>query len=96
MIREIAALKTNDWSLDLEDEFYLEHWEDLLEDSAKAIRDTAEGCYVNLVTHGELGHPEERFIPELKKRLAELGVPVKNIVYVDECGCGGHVTRVYR
>ena len=61
-----------------------------------AVEETAPGYYVNLVTPGFLGHPETAFIPSLMDKLREYRIRVREIRYVDECGCGGHVTRVYR
>jgi len=94
--RTLGLLKEHDWSLNLEDEYFAEHPEDMATAAARAVEETAPGHYVNLVTPGELGHPETSFIPELVRKLKEARIRVKEVRYVDECGCGGHVTRVYR
>ncbi|OUM99859.1 MAG: hypothetical protein BAA02_12840 [Paenibacillaceae bacterium ZCTH02-B3] len=96
MKRELPFLKEHDWSLNLEDEYFAEHPEDLVAAAVHAVEETAPGYYVNLVTPGSIGHPETDFIPGLKDKLRECRIRVREIRYVDECGCGGHVTRVYR
>lgn len=90
------GLKRKDWSLNLEDEEYAEQPEMLLEAAVEAVAETGEGCYVNLVTPGLLGNPEEWLIARLTDRLTEEKVLFSRIIYVDECGCGGYVTRVVR
>jgi len=49
---------------------------------------TTAGNHVNLVTHGDLGHPEEFLYDAIER---EYGLDPE---YVEQCGCGGHVTRV--
>ncbi|CAG5084390.1 Putative uncharacterized protein [Thermobacillus xylanilyticus] len=61
-----------------------------------AIRRTKAGHYVNLVTPGALGDPREWLIPRLSAMVKDADLAVREIRYIDECGCGGHVTRVYR
>ena len=60
------------------------------------IRRTKAGHCVNLVTPGALGDPREWLIPRLSAMVKDAGLAVREIRYIDECGCGGHVTRVYR
>jgi putative CGCGG family rSAM target protein len=96
MYKEVATLKPKDWSLNLEDPHYEEHVDEIFTDSIAAIKQTAEGCYVNLVTPGKCGDPNEWLIAQLADQLKREGVPVKEIRYIDECGCGGFVTRVFR
>jgi hypothetical protein len=96
MKKELVVLKDGDWSLNLEDEYYERHPEDVFAESVDAIRRTKAGHCVNLVTPGGLGDPREWLIPQLITLVRYEDLPVREIRYVDECGCGGHVTRVYR
>jgi len=82
----------NSWSVNLELPEYADDPEGLFEDALEAIRHTAAGHHVNLVTHGELGHPEGYLYGRLEESLADRDVEWE---YVEQCGCGGHVTRVY-
>jgi len=41
----------------------------------------------NLVTHGDNGHPSEYLFDALADDV--------DWEYVEQCGCGGHVTRVH-
>lgn len=85
-----------DWSINLEDEQYAHDVDQLVLDAVKAVSITASGHYVNLVTHEAAGHPAEGLISMLEAALHEAGVHDTKLVYINECGCGGHVTRAYR
>jgi len=61
-----------------------------IEDATVAIEHTAPGNHVNLVTHGELGHSEAYLYDALAEAYPDL-----EWEYVEQCGCGGHVTRVH-
>jgi putative CGCGG family rSAM target protein len=79
----------NSWSVTLEG---LQHADDpdlVVAQAREAIDHTAAGSHVNLVTHGDLGHPETYLYDELD------AVEGLDYEYVDRCGCGGHVTRVH-
>lgn len=78
----------NSWSANLETPEHAEDPSRIRADAERAVRATAAGYHVNLVTHGAHGHPEEY----LYEVLDGLGVDYE---YVERCGCGGHVTRVY-
>ena len=56
-----------------------------------AVEHTAPGNHVNLVSHGEHGHPE-RYRYDALDGAFEDAVTYE---YVQRCGCGGHVTRVH-
>ncbi len=45
---------------------------------------------VNLVTHGDHGHPDEYLYDALADAVDDV-----DYEYVEQCGCGGHVTRVH-
>jgi len=82
----------NSWSANLEKP---EHGRDrslVIEGAIDAIRHTGPGNHVNLVTHGDHGHPSEYLYAELQD--APVDVPLE-WEYVEQCGCGGHVTRVH-
>lgn len=96
MKKEMAVLKDGDWSLNLEDAHCESHPGEVLMESVEAIRRTKAGHCVNLVTPGALGDPREWLIPRLSAMVKDAGLAFREIRYIDECGCGGHVTRVYR
>ena len=60
-------------------------------DGIAAVERTAPGVHVNLVTHAALGDPGGWLHPHLRE---QFGSAIE-IEYVDQCGCGGHVTRVH-
>jgi putative CGCGG family rSAM target protein len=78
----------NSWSANLEKPQYADDAELAVRDALVAIDHTTAGNHVNLVTHGDLGHPEE-FLYDAIEREYDLDPE-----YVEQCGCGGHVTRV--
>lgn len=96
MKKEIAVMKKGDWSLNLEDSYFETHPEDVIAESMAAIQRTKEGYYVNLVTPGACGDPRDWLIPQLSAQVRQANLPVRDIRYIDQCGCGGYVTRVFR
>jgi hypothetical protein len=96
MKREIALLKEKDWSLNLEDEVFADNPQELIEEAVKAVEKTGFGHYVNLVTPAGTGHPEQGLLKAIQDAIDSAGFAYREIVYVDECGCGGFVSRVYR
>lgn len=89
-------MKDKDWSLNLEDAYYENNPDEMMAESVNAVRQTKNGCYVNLVTPGKSGDPRNGLISQLEDRLNKEGVDVKGIQYIDQCGCGGYVTRVFK
>jgi len=79
------------WSANLEQPHHAESRALVLEQAEQAVAHTAPGNHVNLVTHGDHGHPETYLYDALDERFGD-GVSWE---YVEQCGCGGHVTRVY-
>jgi len=96
MPQELAVLKDGDWSLDLEGAYFEEHPEDVFVECVKAIRRTKAGRCVNLVTPGSLGDPRDWLIPQLIALVKYECLNVREIRYIDQRACGGHVTRVFR
>ena len=85
-----AGVHDGSWSANLEKPAYADAPDAVIADAVDAIARTAPGTHVNLVTHGNLGHPAEYLYPEL-----EVTLDASSVEYVDRCGCGGHVTRVH-
>jgi putative CGCGG family rSAM target protein len=82
----------NSWSVDLEKPRYADDPELAVRHGIDAIEHTVSGNHVNLVTHRDLGHPEQFLFDALAK---EYGEDETEWEYVTQCGCGGHVTRVH-
>jgi putative CGCGG family rSAM target protein len=78
------------WSANLEHPEHAECRERVVRDALEAIEHTASGTHVNLVTHEAHGHPESYLYPVFEAEFDSL-----DWSFVDRCGCGGFVTRVY-
>ncbi|MFB6300309.1 MAG: CGCGG family rSAM-modified RiPP protein [Halobacteriales archaeon] len=81
----------NSWSPDLETPAHADDQERIIEQSLDAIEHTTAGNHVNLVTHGDQGHPREYLYPVFEETFDD----EVDWEFVEQCGCGGHVTRVY-
>ena len=81
----------NSWSANLEKAQHADDRDLVVGQAIDAVQHTADGNHVNLVTHGDHGHPEEYLYDELA---AAFGDDV-DWEYVEQCGCGGHVTRAH-
>lgn len=79
----------NSWSANLERERHVERHR-VLDEAIQAIEHTAPGYHVNLVTHGEHGHPETYLYNHLDEHCEDI-----EWEFVSRCGCGGYVTRVH-
>ncbi len=90
--RALDRVHRNSWSANLETEAHAADRDRIVDDALTAVRNTAAGYHVNLVTHGEHGHPREYLFPVLADRFDETQIDWE---YVDQCGCGGHVTRIH-
>lgn len=80
------------WSMDLEHNEYEFDKELIIEDGLKAVEETAPGYYVNLVTSNNFGNPDQYLTPLLIERFAD----TIKIKFIDQCGCGGYVLRVWK
>jgi len=96
MNKEIPVMKEGDWSLSLEDPYFESHIEEIFTESLAAVQRTKSGHYVNLVTPGACGDPRVWMFSQLLSQLQKAGLSVQDIRYMNQCGCGGHVTRVFR
>jgi len=79
------------WSANLEGPEHAADVDLVVDQAVDAVEHTAPGYHVNLVTHAALGHPEEYLFEALDARFDGPAVTWR---YVDQCGCGGYVTRV--
>jgi putative CGCGG family rSAM target protein len=79
------------WSANLEKPHHAADRDLVVAQATAAVEHTAPGVHVNLVTHGEHGHPAAYLYDALE---AAFGDTVE-VEYVERCGCGGHVTRVH-
>jgi putative CGCGG family rSAM target protein len=86
-----AEQHDSSWSVNLEQPRHAADPFLVVEEALDAVAKTAPGFHVNLVSHADHGHPESYLYPEL----AAAFVGDVTWEYVDQCGCGGHVTRVY-
>lgn len=84
--------KLLNWSCSLEGELYEENLGQLIEEAIEAVSMTAPGFYVNLVTPGKHGEPETYLLPELERHFGDQ-IEAR---YIDQCGCGGYVLRVWK
>ncbi|WP_010283813.1 CGCGG family putative rSAM-modified RiPP protein [Bacillus timonensis] len=81
-----------DWSIDLEQGDYQHNRALVIEDGLKAIEETESGCYVNLVTPANFGNPSH-YLAEALSQKYKSGFSFK---FIDLCGCGGYVFRVWK
>ncbi|MFB6137015.1 MAG: CGCGG family rSAM-modified RiPP protein [Halobacteriaceae archaeon] len=81
----------NSWSANLEQPVHADDLDLVVAQAVDAVEHTASGNHVNLVTHGDLGHPETYLFDALAERVDE----DVEWEYVEQCGCGGHVVRVH-
>ena len=91
MSEEGGTVHRRSWSRNLETAEYAEDRGAIVGDAVDAVERTEAGTHVNLVTHGEQGHPEEYLFPALAERFGD----AVDWEFVEQCGCGGYVTRVH-
>ncbi|MEF8852954.1 MAG: CGCGG family rSAM-modified RiPP protein [Haloarculaceae archaeon] len=81
----------NSWSANLEKPQHADDRDLVVAQAIEAVEHTTSGNHVNLVTHGDQGHPS-KYLFEAVQGAVDADLTVS---YVDQCGCGGHVTRVH-
>jgi len=84
-------VRDNSWSVTLEKPQHAERRDLVIEQAKQAVEHTTAGNHVNLVTYGGHGHPETYLLEALEDAFGE----EISWAYVEQCGCGGHVTRVH-
>ncbi|AAV48161.1 unknown [Haloarcula marismortui ATCC 43049] len=80
------------WSANLETPAHAKDPNVVVEQAIDAVEMTTAGNHVNLVSHADHGHPETYLFDALAEAFGE----TISVEYVQQCGCGGHVTRVHR
>ncbi|WP_254863065.1 CGCGG family rSAM-modified RiPP protein [Halovivax gelatinilyticus] len=85
----------NSWSANLEAPHHADDRDLILAEAIDAIEATGSGYHVNLVTHAEHGHPDGYLWPHLESYARSQSTRALEWEYVDQCGCGGHVTKVH-
>lgn len=80
------------WSANLEKPQYETDQPLLTDHAVEAIKHTASGQHVNLVTHEAHGHPKKYLYDILAEHFATEDIEWE---YIEQCGCGGYVVRVY-
>lgn len=84
-------LHENSWSANLEKPEHADDQRRVIDEALDAIEQTAPGYHVNLVTHGDHGHPRSYLYAVLERTYGDDVI----YEYVEQCGCGGHVTRAH-
>ena len=82
----------NSWSANLEKPQHTDDVDLVVSQAIEAIEHTEPGHHVNLVTHGDHGHPSEYLYDTLRELSGSTDLEWE---YIQQCGCGGHVTRVH-
>ncbi|WP_442599023.1 CGCGG family putative rSAM-modified RiPP protein [Neobacillus sp. D3-1R] len=81
-----------DWTKDLEHDEYEDDIDLIIKDAIEAVDITRPGFYVNLVTSSHFGNPVDYLQPLLEELYKE-NISMK---FIDQCGCGGYVLRVWK
>ncbi|WP_420489344.1 CGCGG family putative rSAM-modified RiPP protein [Neobacillus niacini] len=80
------------WSISLEHEEYVMDMELVIKDALEAVEMTGKGFYVTIVTPDSFGHPDDYLAEAL---LEYFGGRIE-LKFIDQCGCGGFVLRVWK
>jgi putative CGCGG family rSAM target protein len=80
------------WSISLEHEEYVMNMELVITDAIKAVEKTGKGYYVNVVSPASFGNPDDYLAAAL---LTHFGSSIE-MKFIDQCGCGGYVLRVWK
>lgn len=85
-------MKNRDHSVGLEHDEYATNIDLVIHDALEAVAETGAGYYVNIVTPAQFGNP----IGYLTERLESFFGDGIRYEFIDQCGCGGYVLRVWR
>lgn len=85
-------MKNKNYSVGLEHDDYENNRELVIKDALAAVADTGVGYYVNVVTPATFGNPQD-YLAELLDRQFSDRIKYQ---FIDQCGCGGYVLRVWR
>jgi putative CGCGG family rSAM target protein len=80
------------WSISLEHEEYVMDMELVISDAIEAAENTDKRFFVNLVTPAFFGNPDDYLAEALS---AYFGDRIE-MKFIDQCGCGGYVLRVWK
>ncbi|KGM44969.1 CGCGG family rSAM-modified RiPP protein [Neobacillus niacini] len=80
------------WSISLEHEEYIKDVRLVIKESIEAVEQTGKGYYVNIVTPASFGHPDDYLTGVLSEGFGST-IEMK---FIDQCGCGGYVLRVWK
>jgi len=80
------------WSISLEHEEYVMNMELVITDAIEAVEKTGKGYYVNVVTPASFGNPDDYLAGAL---LSYFGSRIE-MKFIDQCGCGGYVLRIWK
>ncbi|EKN70208.1 hypothetical protein BABA_05966 [Neobacillus bataviensis LMG 21833] len=81
-----------DWTKNLEHDEYEQDIDLIINDALEAVEETGTGCFVNLVTSSVFGNPTDY----LQLLIEEMFPDKVRIKFIDQCGCGGYVLRVWK
>jgi len=81
-----------DRSVSLEYDEYENNIELVVKDAIDAVAETESGYYVNLVTPSNLGNPDD-YLTEALQMVFSNSIKTQ---FIDQCGCGGYVLRVWK
>ncbi|MEH7112282.1 CGCGG family rSAM-modified RiPP protein [Neobacillus niacini] len=80
------------WSISLEHEEYENDKDLVIKNAINAVEQTGPQFYVNIVTPAAFGEPDSYLAPALTNYFGE----TINQKFIDQCGCGGFVLRVWK
>lgn len=79
------------WSISLEHDEYENNLELVVNDGIEAVELTGKGYYVNLVAPEVFGEPA--YLIEALELYFKNRITTR---FIDQCGCGGYVLRVWK
>lgn len=80
------------WSVALEHGEYENDVKLVIKEAVEAVKNTSKGYYVNVVTPANFGNPFD-YLSEILDLTFGDRITTK---FIDQCGCGGYVLRVWK